>query len=92
MSGNCIGLHPYGDCEPNEGCNAPADPVGLRVAELNDENLRLREQAGDMAEEIERLQQQVKFLTEEKRQLVVLCEAIGAKARSGEIPRFWEDR
>ena len=34
--------------------------------------------------------QRIAYLEEEKRQLVVLCEAIGAKARSGEIPRFWE--
>lgn len=43
-----------------------------------------------MAAEIERLEKRATVLAEEKRQLVVLCEAIGAKARSGEIPRFWE--
>ncbi len=42
-------------------------------------------------EENARLREQVRVLTEEKRQLVVLCEAIGARARGGEIPRFWED-
>jgi hypothetical protein len=42
------------------------------------------------AAELERLHEQVARLEEEKRQLVVLCEAIGAKARNGEIPRFWE--
>ena len=21
MTGNCIGLHPFGDCAPGEGCN-----------------------------------------------------------------------
>lgn len=66
--------------------------AGMETTEsqLDAENLRLREQADEMAEEIERLQNQIKVLVEEKRQLVVLCEAIGAKARSGEIPRFWE--
>lgn len=60
-------------------------------------NRRQSELIKQLTAEIERLhaavaemEKRVAVLTEEKRQLVVACEAIGQGARSGYIPRAWE--
>lgn len=95
-----IGMDALTECgwiahnEEGDGADSVARAVCIALARrgwLNDPDEIERDRDAARAE-IDRLAGQVRFLTEEKRQLVVLCEAIGTKARSGEIPRFWEQR